>query len=43
MRDVPLFVGADDLLHQIVAHHVFLAELNGANTVDLAADFEGFD
>src|ERR1700722_4897149 len=43
MRDVPLFVSTDDLLHQIVAHDIFLAELNSADTVDFAANFESFD
>src|SRR5580704_15256370 len=43
MCNVPLFVSTDDLLHQIVAHHVLLAELNGANAIDFAADFEGLD
>src|SRR6202166_4695627 len=42
MGDVPLLVSADDLLHQIVAHDVLFAELDGANAIDLAADFEGF-
>src|ERR1700731_4050630 len=40
VRDVPLFIGANDLLNQIVTHHVLLAELNGADAIDFPADFQ---
>src|SRR5213082_439322 len=34
-----LFIGANDLLHQVVPHHVLLAELHHADPVDLPAHF----
>src|SRR5436309_6404830 len=34
-----LFIGANDLLHQVVPHHVLLAKLYHADSVDLPAHF----
>src|SRR6266446_4945948 len=38
-----LFVGADNLLHQVVPHHVLLAELHHADSVNLPAHFQRFN
>src|SRR5438552_1366933 len=35
-----LFIGANDLLHQVVPHHVLLAKLYHADSVDLPAHFQ---
>src|SRR5215469_1493173 len=43
LHGVVLFVGTDDLLDQIVAHDVFLAELDDADSGDAAANLHGFD
>jgi len=38
-----LFIGADDLLHQVVPYHILLSELHHANPFDLPANFQRFD
>src|SRR5690349_10828097 len=35
-----LFIGTDDLLHQVVPHHVLLAELHHADPINLPANFQ---
>src|SRR6266704_2075992 len=40
MGYIILFVSADDLLHQVVPHHVLLSEVHYADPVDFAADFQ---
>src|SRR5258708_12388317 len=37
-----LFIGADDLLHQVVPHHVLLSKVHHGNPVNLAANFQRF-
>src|SRR5215472_9055006 len=38
-----VFVGANDLLHQVVPHHVSLSELHHADACNLAAHLQRFD
>src|SRR2546430_9231206 len=38
-----VFVGANDLLHQVVTYHVSFSELHQADSFDLAAHFKRFD
>src|SRR5260370_14532500 len=38
-----LFIGADNLLHQVVPHHVLLSKVHHGNPVNLAANFQRFD
>src|SRR5580704_8867106 len=38
-----LLIGADNALHEVVAHDVFFAELSDADTFDFSADFESLD
>jgi len=43
LSTIILLIGADDLLHQVMAHHIFFGEVGDADAVDFAADFQGFD
>src|SRR5205807_10263194 len=37
-----LLIGADDLLHQVVTHHVFFTELRYADSFNFFAYFQSF-
>ena len=43
MRHVILLISANNLLHQIMPHHILLAELHHANPFNLPANFQRLD
>src|SRR5713226_1969210 len=43
LSTIILFIGADNLLHQVVPHNVLLSKLHHGDPVNLAANFQRFD